>query len=109
MRKLLLAVCLALPLVITGCSSSTTASQPILVDQCKAIATEQIKAPEAADMVQPSTPILYTENQLANGVSRSEVVDNQSSNNALWDQDRSKLIALQDYIKTLQAKGIISN
>ena len=109
MRKLLLALCLALPLAITGCSSSTTASQPILLDQCKAVATEQIKAPEAADMAQPSTPILYTEKQLANGVSRSEVVNNQTSNNVLWDQDRSKLIALQDYIKTLQAKGIISN
>lgn len=60
-------------------------------------------------MSQPSTPILYTKKQLTSGVSRSEVVDNQTSNNALWDQDRSKLIALQDYIKTLQAKGIISN
>lgn len=60
-------------------------------------------------MAQPSTPILYTEKQLASGVSRSEVVNNQTSNNVLWDQDRSKLIALQDYIKTLQAKGIISN
>lgn len=79
------------------------------MDQCKAVATEQIKAPEAADMSQPSTPILYTKKQLTSGVSRSEVVDNQTSNNALWDQDRSKLIALQDYIKTLQAKGIISN
>ena len=45
-------------------------------------------------MAQPSTPILYTEKQLANGVSRSEVVNNQTSNNVLWDQDRSKLIAL---------------
>lgn len=80
-----------------------------MLDQCKAVATEQIKAPDADDMGQPSTPILYTEKQLANGVSRSEVVENQSANNVLWEKDRIKLNSLQEYIKTLQAKGIISN
>lgn len=60
-------------------------------------------------MEQPSNPIPYTQKQVERGVSRSEVVDNQASNNVLWGKDRAKLIALQDYIKTLQGKGIISN
>lgn len=59
-------------------------------------------------MEKPADPVLYTEAQLAKGVSRSEVVNNQTSNNALWEQDRAKLIILQDYIKILQDKGIIS-
>lgn len=80
-----------------------------MIDQCKAVATEQIKAPDSIDMETPSNPIPYTQNQVERGVSRSEVVDNQTANNALWEQDRAKLMALQDYIKTLQGKGIISN
>jgi len=51
---------------------------------------------------------VYTKSQIAKGVSRSEVVDNQTANNALWEKDRQKLIALQAYIKTLQDAGIIS-
>lgn len=94
---------------MTGCSSSTTASRPVLIDECKAVATEQVKAPDAIDMELPSNPIPYTQKQVQSGVSRSEVVDNQTANNALWEKDRAKLTALQDYIKTLQGKGIISN
>lgn len=81
----------------------------MLVDQCKAIATEQIKSPQASDMEQPSTPIIYTEKQLANGVSRSEVVNNQTSNNILWSQDRNKLLSLQAFIRILQQQGVISD
>jgi len=93
---------------MTGCASSTTASQPILIDQCKAVATEQIKAPDAVDMEKPSNPIPYTDTQIAKGVSRSEVVNNQSANNILWSEDRAKLNNLQSYIKTLQDSETIS-
>lgn len=109
MRKHLLALCLVLALMMTGCASSTTASQPLLIEQCKAVATQQIKAPDSVSMEKPSTPVLYTPNQIKKGVTRSEVVDNQTLNNALWEKDRIKLISLQNYIKTLQSEGIISN
>jgi hypothetical protein len=59
-------------------------------------------------MDNPSHPIPYTTKQIERGVSRSEVVDNQASNNVLWSKDRAKLTSLQNYIRTLQEKGIIS-
>ncbi|WNL63186.1 hypothetical protein [Citrobacter phage Tr1] len=93
---------------MTGCSSSTSPSQPILIEQCKAVASENVQGVDKADLEKPSTPILYTEEQLAKGVSRSEVVSNQTANNALWDKDRQKLLSLQEYVRTLQDSGIIS-
>lgn len=65
-------------------------------------------APDAADMLPANDPVHYTDKQVANGVNRSEVVTNQTKNNALWEQDRLKLSGLQAYIKTLQEKGIIA-
>lgn len=94
--------------MITGCTSSTNHSQPILIDQCKPIAKESIASPDNSNLEAPTTPVVYTKSQIAKGVSRSEVVDNQTANNALWEKDRQKLIALQAYIKTLQDVGIIS-
>lgn len=94
--------------MITGCTSSTNHSQPILIDQCKAIAKETIASPNQSNLQAPETPVVYTQTQVAKGVSRSEVVENQTRNNALWEKDRQKLVALQVYIKTLQDAGIIS-
>lgn len=59
-------------------------------------------------MISPSEPVLYTDEQIRLGVNRVEVVANQTSNNALWDQDRAKLVGLQNYLRALQSEGIIS-
>ncbi|QHR65010.1 hypothetical protein JR326_gp265 [Escherichia phage ukendt] len=93
--------------MMTGCSSSTKVS-PVLIDECKAVAIEKVKGPDSDLMDKVSTPVPYTKNQIAKGVSRSEVVNNQTQNNALWEQDRRKVLGLQAYIKTLQEKGIIA-
>lgn len=106
MQKLLMVVGLALSLVLTGCASSTTPS-PIVTDQCKVVATEQVKGPDSTLMQSKSTPIKYTDSQLKNGVSRSEIVSNQSANNKLWASDQIKIVGLQAYIKSLQDSNII--
>ena len=90
-----------------GCASSTKVS-PIVTEQCKVVATEVITSPDQSDLDTISTPILYTESQIKNGVSVSDVVKNQAANNALWEEDRSKLKNLQEYIKILKDKNIIS-
>lgn len=72
------------------------------------MAREPIKAPDSDLMSEMSTPVPYTDQQLLKGISRSEVVDNQTENNSLWDEDRYKLQGLQKYIRTLQSRGIIS-
>lgn len=90
-----------------GCSSSTKVS-PALIEECKAVATQEVKAPDSDLMDGVSTPVPYTKEQVAKGVNRSEVVNNQTENNALWEQDRRKASGLQAYIKTLQDKGIIA-
>lgn len=94
--------------MITGCSSSTKASQPVLIDQCKAEPTKEVKAPDDSLMNGMENPVTYTDEQLRKGTSKAEVVDNQSANNLLWANDRNKLKGLQDYIRQLQAGGIIS-
>lgn len=94
--------------MMTGCTSSTNHSQPVLIDECKAIAKDEIASPDKSNLESPETPVVYTQTQITKGVSRSEVVDNQTKNNALWEKDRQKLMALQAYIKTLQDAGIIS-
>ena len=91
-----------------GCGSSTKVSRPILIDECKATAKQDIKSPDSMDLNNISTPVPYTDSQIKKGVTRTEVVNNQTSNNILWEQDRNRLINLQNYIKTLQEKGVIS-
>lgn len=93
--------------MMTGCTSSTKAS-PILIDECKAVAVQEVRGPDSSLMEGVSEPVPYTNQQIAKGVSRSEVVDNGTTNNVLWSQDRNKVIGLQNYIKALQEKGIIS-
>lgn len=90
-----------------GCASSTKVS-PIVTEQCKVVATEDIKSPDQSDLDTISTPILYTDSQIRHGVSVSDVVKNQTLNNALWENDRNRLKTLQDYIKLLKNKNIIS-
>lgn len=92
----------------TGCGSLTKVSQPVLIEQCKAVAKELPEKPNDNDMLDPNMPVRYTQEQVAKGVSRTEVVDNQSTNNILWAKDRIKLKNLQEYIRVLQQGGIIS-
>lgn len=106
MQKLLMVVSLALSLILTGCASSTTPS-PIVTDQCKVVAAAPVSPPNSNLKLPKSTPIKYTASQLKNGVSRSEIVANQSANNKLWAQDRLKLDGLQAYIQKLQDANVI--
>lgn len=90
-----------------GCASSTKVS-PIVNEQCKVVAKDNVVSPDQSDLDSISTPILYTDSQIKNGVSVSDVVKNQTLNNALWEKDRARLKTLQEYIKLLKDKNIIS-
>lgn len=91
---------------MTGCASSTIPS-PIVTDQCKVVAAQPVSPPSADLKLPKSTPIKYTNNQIKNGITRSEIVANQSANNKLWAIDRVKLDGLQKYIQKLQDANVI--
>ncbi len=83
-------------------------ASPIVIDQCKVVATAPVSGPPDSLMEAKSTPVKYTDSQIKNGVSTSEVVANQSDNNKLWAEDRTKVDGLQEYVHTLQEKGIVA-
>ena len=87
----------------TGCTSLTKASPAISSDTCKVVATQSISPPPDYTLEALSTPIKYS----TGDVSKLDIITNQSKNNALWQEDRTKLTALQSYIKKLQQDGQI--
>jgi len=83
-------------------------ASPIVIDQCKVVATAPVSGPSASLMEAKSIPVRYTASQIKNGANTSEVVANQSENNKLWANDRAKVDGLQEYVHTLQDKGIVA-
>lgn len=107
MRNLTKVLVLVSVLLVTGCASSMKAS-PLVIDQCKVVATAPVAGPPDKLMQPKSIPIKYTDSQLKNGATPGEVVANQTDNNKLWADDRVKVDGLQEYVHTLQEKGIVA-
>lgn len=90
--------------MMTGCVSSTKVSPAVNSDTCKIVATQAISPPPDYTLLPLSTPIQYP----SGDISKLDIINNQSQNNALWQEDRTKLSSLQAYVKKLQESGQIS-
>lgn len=91
-------------LILTGCGSTKV----VYPTDCVVESKIPIDKPDKT-MMQPSQkPWGFTEEQIKKGVDNGTAIGIISKNNKeLWQEDRNKVSYLQQYILTLQSKGIL--
>lgn len=90
-------------LVLGGCTSTKT----VYPTECKVESKIPVQKPEPFALEPSKKPYKFTDKELK-GVDNTTVIKLISKNNAeLWQEDRNKLRYTQQYIISLQEKGIV--